>query len=1332
MFKLLQKGLRTGVLFALHCRPAKNFSVNLLLFCALLLFFGKAMAQEAGLPAVVKPSPQSMAFTRYGDYPMTGVNGLTDITIPIHTITGRKLSLPVTMSFHASGMMAGEVEGALGMRWTLNCGGLITRTMKGVPDEWSQQDMLDINDFIENPPGDGVQGINFDMLYNSCTDGKIPNLVFTDVGDNTPVKWYDSEFDIFNYSLPNGKSGHFILKGAPGSKVAMTIPYDPVNIEYVPSQTADGYIESLTITDVDGTQYKFGKIDASTGNAIESNEETDIVDNRLGRVPTAWYLTKIIASDDADEISLFYNTKSMDYWAPTQTATIRDRLRQYDYAQWLPGSTDTYILNLKSDLVPWHFDQTDVLNEPVHKNNVPVLSSIQFNGGSASLSYTSSNLLSNIVINRGSVPYKKVTFTLATQTGGSMHFLNNISFYGEDQTTVAEKYDFSYYDASTYTPQELAPMKDWWGYLTGVGGQGLILPQTAPVLTIPAGNSVTQSLGGPNVSRDADENAKIGGMLKTITYPTGGLTEFIYEGNRYDWAPYYQAGVNSYTQWGPGLRIKEVISTPVKGRVVHKEYKYGIYEDGRGYINDYLRPGSASFAELKVMESNTMHFWTWVLPDGSTGAIDQAGYRSRVFSADPYISFDLMANTIKYDAVTEYVYESDGGPNDMPVPRQKTQTSYSWGDDAQVTTFNVTDRDELMSFSRKFSNPENAWRTPVMTGKTIYNYENGQFAPIRTETYTYYPWEKDHAWDLPTYLHTNVAYAIVGTGFSGYSGPLDNYLTAKSYDGDHCSIYGWGKRKYATGLQVLTNTTIEEYTPAGTIVTQKNMDYDSDNLMLRSEDVTNSKSEVVTTTYNYPKDFKTISPYDEMVNRHIISPVIEQVQTNTTLNKELSRTKTNYGFFQGNAIIQPSTIQKSMLGNTLETEATINAYDNKGNILQVTGKDGVITSYVWGYDQTDPVAKIVGKAYDDAVAQSGINLTTVNDGSLPDATIRVELNKLRGLSDCLVSTYTYKPLTGMTSETEPGGRTIYYEYDLAGRLALTRDKDNNILKKYAYEYQGQCSTCGAMTTANWQETGNTRHMPCELNPNYNSLYGQREEKDMNQASLTYNQSRWIDYYIPSNDPLYETSLHIGNEQYWVNTSTPPRCIQVNGQNTGEQEQEQVYLDPDPCHEAENVHRWKNNGMNTNACPLPPAYTSDDLSGTYHSSVCVSPAEPDPIYVSVPLFTSSISVLDADIQASNWAQAYADQHGTCTVPPPPPLDLTFINNHGNSFTVSLFDVNTGQEYDLYSVNGSNAYYQNLPQGTYYIYIEPSSSDDWITYQLAYRHCSPGYYLLSFLF
>ncbi len=60
-----------------------------------------------------------------------------------------------------------------------------------------------------------------------------------------------------------------------------------------------------------------------------------------------------------------------------------------------------------------------------------------------------------------------------------------------------------------------------------------------------------------------------------------------------------------------------------------------------------------------------------------------------------------------------------------------------------------------------------------------------------------------------------------------------------------------------------------------------------------------------------------------------------------------------------------------------------------------------------------------------------------------------------------MTSYTYKPLVGMTSQCDVDNRVVRYEYDRFGRLARIRDANNNILKQYDYKYQGGISSYGS-------------------------------------------------------------------------------------------------------------------------------------------------------------------------------------------------------------------------------------------------------------------------------
>jgi YD repeat-containing protein len=76
-----------------------------------------------------------------------------------------------------------------------------------------------------------------------------------------------------------------------------------------------------------------------------------------------------------------------------------------------------------------------------------------------------------------------------------------------------------------------------------------------------------------------------------------------------------------------------------------------------------------------------------------------------------------------------------------------------------------------------------------------------------------------------------------------------------------------------------------------------------------------------------------------------------------------------------------------------------------------------------------------------------------NAGSYTDAQMRTALNSIRtGIPTALVRTFTWSPVTGMTSETDPRGQTTYYQYDSYQRLHTIADQDGNILKTYNYSY----------------------------------------------------------------------------------------------------------------------------------------------------------------------------------------------------------------------------------------------------------------------------------------
>jgi uncharacterized protein RhaS with RHS repeats len=53
----------------------------------------------------------------------------------------------------------------------------------------------------------------------------------------------------------------------------------------------------------------------------------------------------------------------------------------------------------------------------------------------------------------------------------------------------------------------------------------------------------------------------------------------------------------------------------------------------------------------------------------------------------------------------------------------------------------------------------------------------------------------------------------------------------------------------------------------------------------------------------------------------------------------------------------------------------------------------------------------------------------------------------------MVTTYTYLPLVGVSTITDPKGDIITYSYDSFGRLEFVKDKSGNILSENQYNYK---------------------------------------------------------------------------------------------------------------------------------------------------------------------------------------------------------------------------------------------------------------------------------------
>jgi len=1013
---------------------------------------------------VIPPHPVTANLGNYGSIPVGLCSGTANIDLNIYTLSEGGISIPITAGYSSNGVQIDALAKQLGLEWNLNVGGVISRQIVGADD-------LTFDFYSNNNPEDLCTIPNSDVLG-------LPNI--------------NTQKDIFSYNAM-GNSGKFIIDG----NSLQQIEVSKNKIER--NATDNGVNYPFKITDVLGNEYFFGGLNAQeTTNVLVNCGSGHQVS---GLKTTGWYLSRIKTSTGSIATFLYE----------------RDNYTTISYQQEAKISTRNDILTSQEALINQPCNSTDHHTTPILKEIVVNDKKISFSYQNIIPGTSESVQLVNLkVYSNSSTVYKTIEFTYFPVTSNKRIFLKEIIEKSSDNLSSVVKYSFEYYNHESL-PAKNSYAKDIYGYYNARSNTNLVynnLNSTDGILYDLFGNvnanrepntlvmhygllkSITYPTKGktefeyePNsinknkviyppkagiiaAAEFADTTTEVESANFTIPFPQQitlkGGHELVLTTYPDEEAP--SCTINNYpTHWTP-FSLVYLINVATNQTVGYLNTQYnsfasitvpqGVYKlrvknmrrcvATRGeisYVNqlpytvninetvggsrivrtkDYDNNGNVQIKRYHYADLNNLNV--------SSGAF---------ISADPKLTPNVELTIKVSEGYATHTYRMSSDTMD-PIHSffgsviQYSKVVESFGENFEnggiVHHFSLFKEiaPERICQGRVRGRPNtNTFRGGEEIKTEVFTKVGSIFKILSSTEYTYAP-------DLRFNFSVN---NLAKSSFINFPWDGSVQVSETSFNVEEYEIRSY--RRY------LSSKIESQFFGNKQIVTTTTYNYDNPaHLQLTSKISNSSTGANLESKYFYPQDLSTEPNTTTMTNRNMIGiPLKEQ---NFSENILLSEQLTKYGVFPSNDPAKPNFLPEFIYAKkeSLPMEKNVTyKYNAFGKMTQYTQENGTPVSIIWGVNNTLPIAKIENATYVQVLAALGTNESAIGLLTVAPANIRTVLANAR------VTTYTYIPLVGVSSITDPKGDVLTYEYDGFGRLKFVKDRDNNILSESQYHYK---------------------------------------------------------------------------------------------------------------------------------------------------------------------------------------------------------------------------------------------------------------------------------------